>query len=166
MPFFGLCIGQSLSHVWGVLMAISGVFARIPTGTILFADADSNTRFAYQSVAQSAGFNVELACDGYEAIALANVACPDVLVLDTNLWGYDGFEVIRQLRASPRTRAMPIVIVSAEDGAEFEAAVRGSGCDANLTKPCSAKALLRLVEVLLIRRRSAARAVAASVGAA
>lgn len=144
-------------------MSVSGTYARIDRPTILFADADSTTRFAYHSIATAAGFCVELARDGYEALALANFVAPDIVVTEALLAGHDGFEIIRLLRANPRTRAIPVVIVSSEDGARFDAAVRASGCNGHLTKPCSAKSLLRLVEVLLIdRRRHGSRAAPSS----
>ncbi len=135
-------------------MPTSGTFTRVDRPTILFADADSNTRFAYQSMATAAGFAVELASDGYEAAALANLVRPDVVILDPLLAGYDGFEVIRQLRANERTSQIPILVVSSNDGSLFEESVRASGCNARLVKPCSANVLLRLIAVLMIRSRA------------
>jgi CheY-like chemotaxis protein len=133
-------------------MSSSGVFSRVPQLTILFVDDDSDTRFVYQSIATGEGFGVELAADGHEAIALANVFLPDVIVLDLRLPGLDGVEVARRLRASPRTSSIPIVVASADDTAEGDAAVRASGCEAHLSKPFSAVDLVRLVRVLALRR--------------
>jgi twitching motility two-component system response regulator PilG len=144
-------------------MPISGMFVRKDrAATILFVDGDSSTRFAYHSVAVAAGFRVELARDGYEAIALANLTSPSIVVLDTLLTGFDGFEVIRQLRVSARTRSIPILVVSSQDGLEFDSAVRAAGCDGHLVKPCSADGLIRLVAILLIQRRAAHPGVAAA----
>jgi len=134
-------------------MPISGTFCRVRLPTILFADADADARFVYHSVAADAGFGVELASDGYEAVALAHFALPDLIVLETRLAGYDGFDVIRRLRASPLTEPIPIVIASSEDGAAYEEQVRASGGDGWLTKPFSAEVLLRLAAVLLICHR-------------
>src|ERR1700677_5071739 len=108
-------------------MTKSGVFRRVFRATILFVDGDADTRFAYQSVAMAEGFGVELAADGKEAITLANVFLPDVIVLASRLPGIDGFEVARRLRASERTRGIPIVIVSSDNSEAVDAAVRESG---------------------------------------
>ncbi len=128
----------------------SGVFSRVSRFTVLFVDDDSDTRFVYQSVAASEGFGVELAADGFEAITLANFLLPDVIVLDLHLPGLDGVEVARRLRASPRTSPIPIVIASADDTAEGDAAVRASGCEGHLVKPFSAASLVRLIRVVAL----------------
>jgi two-component system OmpR family response regulator len=137
-------------------MAISGVYPRFDRTTILFADANADTRFAYESVAVAEDFGVLVAGDGHEALALAQMFLPAVLVLETRLPGLGGFELIRRLRADPSTSAMVIVIVSDQDGEDFDALVRASECDARLTKPCTMSGLFRLVQVLLLGRRRAA----------
>ena len=131
----------------------SGIFARASRRvTVLFVDDDADTRFAFQSFATGEGFYVEVAADGYEAIALANIVLPDVIVLDVWLLpSLDGLEVARRLRASPRTRAIPIAIVSADLGDEMRDAVRASGCEGHLAKPCSADELLGLLNELAMR---------------
>jgi DNA-binding response OmpR family regulator len=137
----------------------SGTFRRVDR--ILFADADSAARLAYHAVATSDGFDVELASDGYEAMALTTLVRPDIVVLDTRLAGHDAFEITRGLRASPLTRTIPIIVVTADDGLLMENAIRTSGCEGHLTKPFSANALLRLVRVLLIGSRGTIGGVAA-----
>jgi CheY-like chemotaxis protein len=124
--------------------------------TILFVDDDTDTLFAYALVARDGGMAFEVARDGHEAIALANVLLPDVIVLDLGLRsldGLDGFEVTRRLRAHGPTSAIPIVIVSGYDGERDLAELRASGCDGHLVKPCSADALLELVSSLACEAR-------------
>jgi two-component system response regulator MprA len=130
-------------------MATSGTYSRFSRVTVLFVDDDADTRFAYQCIGAAEGLGVELAGDGHEAIALANVLLPDVIVLDVRLLpGLDGFEVVRRLRASARTRAIPIILVTGDTTQGAHAAARASGCEGHLVKPCSADALLRLVNAL------------------
>jgi CheY-like chemotaxis protein/signal transduction histidine kinase len=113
--------------------------------TVLFVDDDEDALFAYQQIATEEGMTVALARDGQEAIALAGVLSPDVIVLDIGLSGLDGFEVARRLRAGPGTSAIPIVFLSGYSGARDDAALAASGCEGHLVKPCSAGALLGLV---------------------
>jgi CheY-like chemotaxis protein len=138
-------------------MATSGV---CPCGSravnVLFVDDDADTLFAYQLIATQADMTVELARDGHEAIALANVLSFDVIVLDVGLRssdGFDGFELARRLRASSRTSTIPIVFLSGYDGPADVAKVQASGCEGHLVKPCSADALLGLVTDLALSRR-------------
>jgi CheY-like chemotaxis protein len=139
-------------------MAISGVCPRSSRAiTVLFVDDDADARFAYHLIATEEGMNVELARDGHEAITLANVLSPDVIVLDLNLSsveGFDGFEVVRRLRADAGTKAIPIVFLSGSNSARDRAAVLASGCEGHLVKPCSAEALLGLVTALAMRNRA------------
>jgi DNA-binding response OmpR family regulator len=135
----------------------SGICSRASRAvTVLFVDDDEDILFAYQLVATEGGMIVELAHDGHEGIALANLVSPDVIVLDIGLRsndGLDGFEVVRRLRASERTSSIPILIVSGSSSARDQAAVRASGCDAHLLKPCSAHELVELVTSLALRQR-------------
>jgi CheY-like chemotaxis protein len=132
-------------------MAISGVFARAPRVTILFVDDDSDTRFVYRCLAESEGFDVEVAGDGHEAIALASIVRPDVIVLDWRLPDMEGLEVVRRLRRGAPTRAIPIIIVSGDDSEGVRAAVSASGCEGHMLKPCSGDALLDLARDLARR---------------
>ncbi len=134
-------------------MPTSTIRPRLAPTKILFADHDADTRFAYHSIATADGFAVELARDGHEALALAHVTSPDVVVIDTKLSGLDGRHVIRRLRASPMTSQIPIIVVSAEDGAGLDADLRAAGCNARLLKPCAVDSLLKLATVLAARRR-------------
>jgi two-component system response regulator MprA len=134
-------------------MSASGIYSRVSRTTVLFVDSDADSRFVYQSVATAEGFGVELAADGHEAIALANLFLPDVVVLDVRLPELSGLEVARLLRESERTREIPIVIVSAGDTAAVDAAVRATGYEGHLVKPCCVDDLLRLVNVLALGGR-------------
>ncbi len=120
-------------------MTKSGVCERAPAVvTVLFVDDDDDdARFAYKLIATDEGMLVLLARDGQEAIALANVEMPDVIVLDVGLRsmdGLDGFEVARRLRADQRTSTIPIVFLTGYNGARHLAAVVASGCEGHLQR--------------------------------
>ncbi len=130
-------------------MSRSGVYTHAARVTVLFADDDTDTRFAYQSLAISEGFLVELAADGPEALLLANIVHPDAIVLDVRLRPpLDGFEVARRLRASPHTRAIPIAFVGGDGRGKMRLAVGAAGFEGYLAKPCSADELLALLNKL------------------
>jgi CheY-like chemotaxis protein len=142
-------------------MATSCVCATSRALSVLFVDDDADTRFAYQTLAAGEGMIVEIACDGNEAIAIANALSPEVIVLDIGLSspdGLDGFEVARRLRANSLTSAIPIVLLSGHSAPRDYAAVLASGCEGHLVKPCSAEALLGLVSDLAMSRRDQASA--------
>jgi CheY-like chemotaxis protein len=143
------------------MVATSGVCLRSSRPvTVLFVDDDADTRFAYQLVGTEEGLTVELAGDGLEAIAMAEVLLPDVIVLDVGLArsGLDGFEVARRLRAASRTSTIPIVFLSGYNGPADVEAIRASGCEGHLIKPCSTEALVGLVTNLAMTRRNHASA--------
>lgn len=103
------------------------------------------------------GFRVEEAGDGQEALhRLAEIA-PDLVLLDWMLPGVSGLEVCRQMRRRPRTRDVPVIMVTAR--AEDQDAVRGldTGADDFVTKPFNMDALLARMRALL-RRTGAAPA--------
>ena len=133
-------------------MPSSGIRVRNAPATVLFVDPDPDLLSAYQTNATNEGFAVALARDGHEALGMASIILPSVIVLETRLPHSDGFDLIERLRAGVRTKAIPVVIVSGEAGAEFEARVTASGCRGYLTKPCAIDGLLRVVRILAMSR--------------
>lgn len=135
----------------------SDVLPRFKPFSVLFADADADTRFAYHAVASAEELHVELASVGHEALALALLLLPDVLVVEAQLPEVDGFEITRRLRANAGTASLPIVLVSHDRREPGEIAARAAGCDAHLVKPCMLDDLLRLLRLLVHGRRHVGR---------
>lgn len=99
------------------------------------------------------GFEVTLAGDGAEAVALARSADPDVVVLDLGLPGLDGVEVCRRIRA--HSDAYVVMLTARTD--EVDTLIGLSvGADDYVTKPFSPRELAARVEALLRRPRVAA----------
>jgi DNA-binding response OmpR family regulator len=79
---------------------------------ILVADDSSTVRFMIAARLRTDGYEVIEASDGAEALDLALSTDPDLLVLDKVMPRLDGFEVVRAIRADPRLRAVPIVMLT------------------------------------------------------
>ena len=98
-----------------------------------------------------AGFDVQQAHNGLQALDRAFVSCPDIVVTDLNIPGIDGFELTRRLKQDQRTCEIPVLAVTgyAAFASDPERALR-AGCDAVLSKPCSPEeleiAIRRLIE--------------------
>ena len=116
---------------------------------ILMVDDFQDNREMYSAYLRHAGFLVEEAVTGTEALDKAFSGGPDLIVMDLSLPGVDGWEATRRLKADARTRHIPIVVVS---GHALEGSVKSAqaaGCDAFLRKPCLPNTLLAEVKKLL-----------------
>lgn len=98
------------------------------------------------------GYNVSCAISGEHALAMINSDMPDLIVLDLMLPGSDGLEVTRRLKRDPKTRHIPIVMLTAK-GEETDI-VTGLelGADDYVTKPFSPRVLTARIRSILRRR--------------
>jgi CheY-like chemotaxis protein len=83
---------------------------------ILIAEDDEAVLHLYARYAEKRGHSVVKAHDGAEALLLAGAERPDVVLLDIAMPKLDGRDVLRQLKASETTRAIPVVVVTASGG--------------------------------------------------
>jgi signal transduction histidine kinase/GAF domain-containing protein len=104
-------------------------------------------------------WRVEGCVDGREALASVQERLPDLVLADVMLPAMDGFELLRRLRASPRTARVPVILLSARAGGEATVEGLEAGADDYLVKPFSAQELLaRLRTHLELARAREARA--------
>lgn len=109
---------------------------------ILLVEDQLDLRRLYAEQLGLSGFDVSEAGDGATAVANALELGPDVVLMDLSLPGIDGWEATRRLKADPRTASIPVVALTAHDGAgELERATR-AGCDWFIPKPCPPPALI------------------------
>jgi len=99
---------------------------------------------------RSEGYRVETARDGPSGVSLCEGLCPDLVVLDLMLPGFDGLEVCRRIQ---RDKAVPVLMLTARDSEEDLVVGLEVGADDYLTKPFSARELVARVHAIL--RRSA-----------
>lgn len=98
------------------------------------------------------GFEVLLSADGGDALERAQWEQPDLVLLDTSLPVLDGFTVTRQLKADPRTRTMPVLILTAHAMLADRERAMAAGCDDFDTKPVDLPRLLAKMHDLLAAR--------------
>jgi CheY-like chemotaxis protein len=109
-------------------MSFSGIFSSpMHQKVVLFIAAHEDALAEYHTLAGSGGFEAELARDGYEGLLLANLARPDLVVLDLRHPELDGLWILRRLRSGVGTRAVPVILVGASSEALVEAAHDGEG---------------------------------------
>ncbi len=110
---------------------------------VLVVDDDPLIREVLQTILDLRELEVSTASDGAGALAsLAEDPLPDVVVCDVMMPGIDGFEVCRRIKDDPRTRDVPVILLTARDRAEDRAAGLAAGCDDYVTKPFSPLALI------------------------
>ncbi|MDQ2714053.1 MAG: ATP-binding protein [Chloroflexota bacterium] len=94
-------------------------------------------------------YTLQLAADGLMALEIAQRWQPDLILSDVMIPGLDGFALITALRADPRTRAIPIILLSARAGEEATIVGLKAGADDYLVKPFTAREVLVHVEARL-----------------
>ena len=100
------------------------------------------------------GFDVLIATDGAEGVAVAVAERPDLVLMDMSLPGLDGWEATRRLKAAPETRSIPVIALTAHAMASDRERAVEVGCDDYDTKPVELTRLLEKVERLLASRRA------------
>jgi len=121
---------------------------------VLLVEDDRDGRLLLANWLLSAGFRVEQAHNGLQALERARDLLPDAILTDLNIPGIDGYELTRRLRADSRTAAIPILAVTGyppftQDPARAERA----GCDVILSKPCDPDDLSRTLTHLITEAR-------------
>lgn len=121
---------------------------------VLVADDDRDIRDLVVFKLQQAGFVVDSAGDGLEALDLARSTRPDLLLLDVMMPGLSGVDVTRELRADPATARTPVILLTARaQEADVETGF-ATGADDYVVKPFSPRELLSRVQAVLTRARS------------
>jgi CheY-like chemotaxis protein len=115
---------------------------------LLIEDNEAN-RDALSRHLKRRGFEVVMALDGQQGIALAHAEAPALILMDMSLPVLDGWEATRQLKADPRTAFIPIIALTAHAMAGDRVKALKAGCDDYDTKPVEFPRLLAKMQVLL-----------------
>jgi CheY-like chemotaxis protein len=135
-----------------------------PRPLVLLVEDYDDAREMYRDYLEFAGFAVETARDGREALEKARELMPDLVLMDLSLPGIDGWEATSRLKADPETRHLTIVALSAHALATEGERARRAGCDGFIAKPCLPPELVEQIAPYLklqpqgpIRRRARTR---------
>ena len=116
---------------------------------ILTVEDQEDNRRILRDLLESAGYEVLEAVTGKEGVSAAETHRPDLILMDVQLPGLDGYEATRRIKANPDLCRTPIIMVtsyalSGDDNKAFEA-----GCDAYIAKPYSPRELLAKIREYL-----------------
>jgi len=98
------------------------------------------------------GFEIRTAADAEAALVLLQTHHPQLILMDLQLPGMDGLELTRRLKASPQTRAICIVALTAYAMKGDEEKARAAGCDGYITKPIDTRTLPSVIRSFLPER--------------
>jgi DNA-binding response OmpR family regulator len=116
---------------------------------VLCADDDEDILSLVSLRLRRAGFEVETAADGDEAVTIARARRPALAVLDVMMPKRTGYEVLAELRADETLREMKVILLSARVQEGDVARGMDAGADAYLAKPFKAQDLVSTVQELL-----------------
>jgi len=121
----------------------------LPSSTILVVDDNPQNVELMQAYLESLNCTVHVAVDGIDALEKVPKTKPDLILLDIMMPRMSGFEVCRRLKADPKTREIPILMVTAlNELGDIERGVE-CGTDDFLTKPINKLELVTRVKSLL-----------------
>jgi type II secretory ATPase GspE/PulE/Tfp pilus assembly ATPase PilB-like protein/ActR/RegA family two-component response regulator len=131
-----------------------GAVARGRGTKVLLVEDEEPLRRVMKDLLEREGYIVSEARDGIQALDQVDRYAPDIIVLDLNLPGLDGYSVLQQLRSRAATRAIPVMVLTAKGDEDNEVRVFELGADDFITKPFRARALSARLEAVLGRRRA------------
>jgi len=119
------------------------------TKRILVIEDTEDNRQIVRDLLESAGYELIEALDGLEGVAAAEREQPDLILMDIQLPGIDGYEATRRIRTIPALAKVPIIAVTSYALSGDEAKTRAAGCDGYVAKPFSPRQLLAKVREFL-----------------
>ena len=114
---------------------------------ILVVEDEEGQRLTIQKILEKQGYDLFLAENGPQALALARSRKPDLVLLDVMIPEIDGREVCRQLKADDSTKHIPIIFLTASDAPNDIVDHFDLGADMHLAKPVNAKELIAQIDI-------------------
>jgi CheY-like chemotaxis protein len=124
---------------------------------ILLVEDNEQNRYLTTFLLEAAGFAVAHAPDGPSALARAAEGGHDLILLDVQLPGMDGYTIARELRQNARLEKVPIVAVTSYAMAGDRERILAAGCDGYIEKPINPETFVAEVRAFLPAREEASR---------
>jgi two-component system cell cycle response regulator DivK len=119
------------------------------TRRILVVDDQEDNRRILRDLLTASAFQVIEATTGEDGVTLAESERPDLILMDIQLPGIDGYEATRRIKTIPELRATPLIVVTSYALSGDDVKAFAAGADAYVSKPFSPRALLARVRELL-----------------
>ena len=113
---------------------------------LIVEDNDKNMKLA-RDILQAKGYQTLEATTGEDGVRIAKAELPALILMDIQLPGINGIEALRQLRADPATRSIPVIAVTASVMPSHRRDITDAGFDAYVAKPISLKDFVEAVRV-------------------
>lgn len=126
-------------------------------GNILLIEDNEQNRYLVTFLLEQSGYAVVSAATGPLGIKLAGEVAPDLILLDIQLPGMDGYAVARNLKADPRLRTIPVVAVTSYAMLGDREQAMAAGCDGYLEKPIDPERFVADIERFLPPKNPDAR---------
>jgi two-component system, cell cycle response regulator DivK len=116
---------------------------------ILVVEDHEENRRILRLLLTKAGFELIEAETGEDGVRLAETERPDLILMDIQLPGLDGYEATRRIKANPELRAVPLIVVTSYALSGDDEKAFAAGCDAYVTKPFVPRQLLAKIREYL-----------------
>jgi CheY-like chemotaxis protein len=118
--------------------------------TVLLVEDNEDNLVVYRTILEHVGYRVIEARDGEEGISRATEELPDIVLMDISIPKMDGWEATRRLKADARTRAIPVIALTAHALEEDRQRALNVGCDGYLAKPIEPRRVVEEVGRFLV----------------
>ena len=117
--------------------------------TVLVVDDHEDNRRILRDLLRSAGYDIVEATTGEDGVAAARARTPDLILMDIQLPGIDGYEATRRIKADEALRRIPLIVVTSYALSGDDAKAIAAGADAYVAKPFSPRAMLAKIREYL-----------------
>ena len=122
-----------------------GIDQRLPRKVLIVEDNDLNMKL-FNDLLEAHGYCTLQTKDGVEALRMARLHRPDLILMDIQLPEVSGLEITKRLKADEELRSIPVVAVTAFAMKGDEEKIRQGGCEGYIAKPISIAGFIKVVE--------------------
>ncbi len=116
---------------------------------ILVVEDQEDNRRIVRDLLTSVGYEIVEAVSGEEGVRMAETQAPDLILMDIQLPGIDGYEATRRIKGNAALQQIPLIAVTSYALSGDEAKARAAGCDGYIAKPYSPRQMLAKVREVI-----------------